>query len=345
MALKSSLLLAPLLFAVACSNSMGPNDGTDTDPNEPDAPPVSQIAGNYEVTSAYDLRLSPDLPAAVADALGPLSGLADNPAGTLIDVLKNSNSDIANLLDSLPGGLQQLAEAQINNYIQDKLFQDAPVAEQIVQYVDMIAEMLTNFEVITNLELGNADAAGNVNANHTLTAVAFPMDGARTVVPTPDILNTLSIARDVSVHVDLGARSMVFGDHAFQLPLGDFAVTAFHQALSSQFGVTDLGATLNEMIDCPGLAAQVGDICISGFCLVSEPQIADFCVQGLNKAADQLDEQIRKLEYAQLHMVGGEASLQMSSSSLGSFTGNWDAEFGINGGGFSLPSAFKATRK
>lgn len=348
MTVKSSLFLAPLVFAVACGSAVGPDgsDGTDPidDPSDPGDPTVSKIAGSYEVTSKYDLSASADLPALLGDALGPLSGLSDNPAGTLIDVLKGTNSSVADAIDSLPPILRSLLEQQINTYLEDQLFENTPVAEQIVDYVDMISTMLTNFEVVTTLEVGNADEAGNANANHTLAGVAFPKDGQRTFVATPDILNTLSIARDVSLNIDLGAKSVAVGDHAFNLPLGDFAVTGFHAALESQFGIADLGEALNEMVDCTGLASEVGDICIDSFCILDEAQIADFCVQGLDQVAEQVDNKIRDIEFAELHMVGGEGAVQVAEK-VNSISGNWDSEFGINGNNLSVPSSFEAVRK
>lgn len=340
MSLKASLVLAPLVFAIACASDpgVGPTDPNPTDPSDPE---VNLLQGTYEVTSKYDLSLSPDLPGFVADALGPLTQISDNPAGALIDLLDANGAGLGELLDQL-GPLRAVVEGQINNYIQDKLL-EGTTAGDITSYVDMLATMLTNFEVVTDLSVGNADEAGNANGTHTLRAVAFQQDNMRVVVQSPDILNVLSEARDVSLNADFSASSILVGDHSFKLPLGDFAVTAFHTALEEKFGVTDLGAKLNEMIDCPGLATQIGDIEIFGFVAVTEQQVGEFCVDGLNKLPEELDKQIRKLEFAELHMIGGEASLK-ATSRVDSFTGNWDSEFGVNGSGFALPSTFEAVR-
>jgi hypothetical protein len=144
-------------------------------------------------------------------------------------------------------------------------------------------------------------------------------------------------------NADFGAKSILVGDHAFTLPLGDFAVTAFHTALEQKFGITDLGAKLNEVIDCGGLATKIGDIELFGTVVLSEEKIADACVDGLNKLPDALDKQIRKLEFAELHMVGGEGSIELSTK-VSSFKGDWDAEFGVNGSGFAMPATFEAVR-
>ncbi|MCP4446300.1 MAG: hypothetical protein GY811_13290 [Myxococcales bacterium] len=354
MAFKSSLILAPMLFAVACAGqTLGP-EGDPTGPIEPSEPgspeAIQQIAGEYEVTSVFDLRNSPDLPESVSDALGPLSGLADDPAGVIFDALEGT--EVGDLLDSIPSALRGIVESQINDYIQEKLYEGVPVAGQIAEITDMVATLLTNFEVVSSLQVGTADDAGNATAEHSLTAIAYPQDGQRHVVAVPVIISALAVARDVSLNVNLDTNNINFGDHALELPLGDFAVIAFHAALESQFGITDLGAALGEMVDCDDLAADVGDIEVAGFTLVNEGQLARFCEQGLEKAAEQVDDQIRKLEMASLRFAGGDGTLSMESKAdglgstqLDAIEGNWQSELGINNSGFAAPSSFKAVRE
>ncbi len=351
---SKSFILAPLLFAVACAGDVGPQGpGSDdpSDPNNPDGPDaVAQISGEYEVTSAFDLRNSPDMPAIVAGALGPLSGLADDPAGTLLDALEGTS--VGEVFDSLPSAVRSLVEDQINDYIQNQVYDGVPVVGQIADITDMVSSILTNFEVVTSLQVGNGDAAGNANAQHGLLAIAYPQDGNRVVVATPEIINALSIARDVSVNVNLDASTINFGDHTLELPLGDFAVTAFHSALEAQFGIGDLSVALSDMVNCTSLASSIGDISVAGFTVVDEAQLDDFCEQGLDLAAEQVDEQIRKLEFARLHFMGGDGIVDMESkvddvgsSQVGTMSGDWQSELAINNAGFAAPSSFKAVRK
>ncbi len=351
MAIKSSLILAPLLFSVACAGqAVGPEGADPSDPGEPNGEAITQIAGEYEVTSAFDLRNAPEMPQIISDALGPLSGLADDPAGALFDALEGTQ--IGDLLDSVPAVLRSVVEAQINDYIQDKLYEGVPVAGQIAEITDMVASLLTNFEVVSSLRVGTADEAGNANAQHSLTAIAYPQAGQRHVVAIPEIVSTLAVARDVSLNVDLDTSTVNFGAHALELPLGDFAVTAFHAALESQFGITDLGDALDDMINCDGLAANVGEIQVAGFTLVSESQLSGFCADGLDQVAAQVDVQIRRLETASLQFAGGDGSVDMEtmsdglgSTQMSAMDGSWSSELGINNGSFATPSSFKAVRK
>jgi len=351
MALKSSLLLAPLLFAVACTGQVtgtGDNGPGPGDPNDPDA--VAQIAGEYEVTSAFDLRNSPDMPSVISGALGPLGSLSDDPAGALIQALEGT--DVGDLIDDLPAGIRSTLINEVNSFIQEKVFQGVPIAGQIAEITDLVATILTDFEVVTTLQVGNADAAGNANAQHGLVAIAYPQDGQRQVVAIPEIIAALAVARDVSVNFDMQSGTMNVGDHNLQLPLGDFAVTAFHSALESQLGIADLGQALSDMVDCDGLAANIGDVVVSGLTVISVPQMVTLCEQGLDLAADQVDVQIRKLETAQLHFAGGDGTFNMESKAdglgstqLNAMDGNWQSELGINSGGFAAPSSFSAVRK
>ncbi len=145
---------------------------------------------------------------------------------------------------------------------------------------------------------------------------------------------------------------MNVGDHELELPLGDFAVTAFHSALESQLGIADLGQALSDMVDCEGLAANIGDVVVSGLTVLSVPQMVTPCEQGLDLAAERVDAQIQKLETAQLHFAGGEGTFHMESKAdglratqLSAVDGNWQSALGINEGDFAAPSSFEAVRK
>ncbi len=333
MRLSIACCIAPLLFAAACASEV---QGSDSGGPPPEA---NAVIGSFEVTSNYNLAQSADVPSVIANALGPLSGLSENPAEALIELLKNANSDVANVIDSLPSGVKQVVIDELNSFLAGQ-----PEVTEVIGYVDMVATMLTNFQVITTLEVGRVDEAGNSKAIHSLKAVSFPIDGQTQIIATPDVLNLLSTARDVSVNVDLANARILFGDHQFHLPLGNLAVTAYHSVLESQLGTADLGDYLVSKVNCEGLAAQVGDVCYDSICVLNEEQIAGFCVDALEKVAEEVDAKVAELEFADLHMTGGEASYAMDGAAVGTMQGNWDTEFGVNSQGFTVPSSFTATR-
>tara|TARA_R110002073_G_scaffold225022_11_gene385577 strand:+ start:15374 stop:16432 length:1059 start_codon:yes stop_codon:yes gene_type:complete len=349
MAFKTSLVLAPLLFAVACTGQV-----TATGENGPESDPVdpatAQIAGQYEVTSTFDLSNSADMPQIISGALGPLGSLADDPAGALIQALEGT--DFGDMIDDLPDGIRNTLINELNTFIEERLYQGVPIAGQVAEITDLVATILTDFEVISNLQVGTVNEAGDANAVHSIVALGYPLNGEREIVAIPEIISTLAIARDVSVNFDFQSSTMNVGDHQLQLPLGDFAVTAFHAALETQLGIADLGQALSDLVNCDGLAANIGDVVINGLTVISVPQMVTLCEQGMDLAADKLDEQIAKLETAQLHFAGGDGNFNMESKSDGlgstelrSMDGNWQSELGINSGGFSAPSSFTAVRR
>jgi hypothetical protein len=331
-----------MLFAVACASDVGPGpDGDPNDPNDPknpdSKPTPTSIQGKYEVTSKYDLRNSPDIPDAVAQALGPLSNLENDPAGALISLLPEN--DVSEMLDN------GLAKGIINGIIRDQLFDANPAIGDVASYVDLAASIVTDFEVISELDIKKPNSAGNATATHTLTAISFDQDGQKIVVQASDILGSVASARNVSLQVDFNARKLDVGDHAFNLPRGEFAVDAYHTALEQKYGITDLGATLTSIIDCREVGQAVWDavgFTIGDVQVLSPSQVEGFCTTALTQLPKLIDQQIRNLKFAELRHTGGQASITVRSKEVKAIKGTWDSEIGFNGNGLSMPSEFQA---
>ncbi len=351
MSFKSALVFAPLLLAAACAGEVTGAESTDpSDPSSPGPDAVQQISGEYEVTSVFDLRDAPDMPGIVSGVLGPLGRLNDDPAGALFEALQGTG--LGDLVESLPDATRELLEEQINEYIQEHIYEGIPVAGQVAEITDLIASILTHFEVVTELRVGTVDPVGNASGEHRLTSIAFLTDEERNEIAIPEIIGLLATARDVSLNFDVEYGTMNMGDHELQLPLGDFAVPAFHAALESELGITDLGAALNDMINCDGLASGIGEIRVGGLLVLTVDQLSDYCQDGLNQAAGEVDGLIRQLETAQLRFAGGDGTFKMvsqgddvGSTELSDMLGEWQSELGINDGYFAAPSQFSAVRK
>lgn len=361
MLIKTPFLVAPLALLLACSSDpsggpdgMGPNGGGGGNGDGDEITTRTQLSGTYEVTSTYNLATNAELPPIVSNVVVPLSNLADNPTGTIIDLVKATNTPAATALNAIPGPLLSIFESTMNNLIEDKLYENVPVLEQITSYTDLVAGMLVEFEVVTQLEVGTVDEAGNAEATHTLVGLAFDKDGSNTFVNTPELLDTLTIARDVSVHAEFSGitSSIDIGDHGMHLPLGEFAVYGLNSAIAATTDFEDLGDALGGIVNCESIAGQIGDLCISFVCVANESQLQSICETGLDLVAQQVENRIKDIDVAELRMSAGQADLRASAKTdstqgneVSAFrSGAWDTVFHFGSYELSTPSSFEAER-
>lgn len=342
------LALSSALF-LGCSSSDPGGPGDDT--GDPDQGDVDPVAGRYELTSHYDLSQAEGVPELVSEALGSLTGLAEDPAGTLIGILDEANLPVVDdLLGALPSLVRDQLENLLNDAIQEQLYQGAPVAEEIVAWADQIATILTDFEVVSTLDVGSLN--GNVSATHVMAGVAFELDGARRLIDTPELVDQLTQARDVSCQIDQAGSSerITLADHAFNLPLGDFAVTAVNQAIAAKFGVPDLAGALGLLIPCDQIAEQVASQCLGPVCVGHQTEIEALCVAGLGQIADKIEERIAAIDYAAIHLAAGQGILIDGKADVadGSFDaieqGTWQAGFDLDGRRIDVAATFTGAR-
>lgn len=360
MLIKTPLLVAPLALLLACASDpaggpgeSGPN-GNDNGGGGDDVTTSTRLAGNYEVTSTYRLADNANLPSVVTNVVVPLSNLSENPTGTIIDLVKSTNTPAATVLNAIPGPLLSVFESTMNNLIENKLYENVPVLEQITSYTDLVAGMLVNFDVVTELEIGEADEAGNANATHSLVGITFDRNGTNTHVNTPELLDTLTLARDVSVHAEFSGvtSSIDIGDHGLHLPLGEFAVYGVNAAIAATTDFEDIGDALGGIVNCEGIAGQIGDLCIGFVCVANESQLQSICETGLDLVAQQVENRIKAIDVAELRMSSGQADIRASAKNdstedneVSAFkAGTWDTVFQF--GSFAMPSAssFEAVR-
>ena len=336
--MRATIAVATLFFlAPGCVDG----DGSP----EPEQEAADLVAGRYEITTVYDLSASEGVPSLVGDILTPLAGLRDDPGGTLIGILESEGGPIGDLLSVLPSSLKDELDQQIDDYVAGQIAAGG-AAGDIIVWIDEIAGILTHFEVVSQFEVGRSDA-GVASANHSLAAVRFELGGATQTVNTPDLINTLTIARGVECSVD--ETEIAIAEHAFHLPLGDFAVVGFNQALEATLGAADVGAALGMVIDCPALAADIGELCLDFLC-IPESDIADLCQSGLDLVAAEIEKQIASIEFAELRLAGGSAALE--DAVKGDFagqidrwgSGHWQSEIEIDGLVVPVEAPFTASR-
>jgi hypothetical protein len=360
MLIKNPLLIAPLALMLACASdaTVGPGDsGPNGEPGGgggDDVTTSTQLSGTYEVTSSYNLAENSELPAIVSDVVVPLSNLAENPTGTIIDLVKSTNTPAATALNAIPGPLLSIFESTMNNLIEDKLYENVPVLEQITSYTDLVAGMLVHFEVVTQLEVGAADEAGNAEATHTLLGLTFDNNGTENFVNTPELLDTLTVAKNISVHAEFSGvtSSIDIGDHGMHLPLGEFAVYGLNTAIAATSDFDDLGDALGGLVNCESIAAQIGDLCLSFVCVANESQLQSICETGLNLVAQQVENRIKDIDVAELQMSSGQADLRATSKTdstqgneVSAFkAGSWTSIFHFGNYELSTNASFEAKR-
>jgi hypothetical protein len=335
----------PVLASALLLSAAGAGGGGGDDAEE--VPPEA-VVGHYEVTSTYNAAGA--LPDVATDTLGILDGLADDPAGTLIDLAEQAGAPI----DWVPDSLRDKFADWVNDYIASRVFQGAPVTEEIARWTQDIAGMLHHFDIISAMDLATVD--GSTAANHVLAAVAFDFRGARRVVDTPDIVEQLTIARDVSCSIEgagAGEARLDVGDHAFHMPLGDFAVVGFNMGLEQVLGIADLHAALELLIDCPGLAADVSSRCLGPICVGHSDEIEGFCRMGIDLVVNEVESRIASVEFAELHLASGEAAMLDAAKDDTTLDGTydqidrgvWQAIVNIDGVELPVDATFAGTRK
>jgi hypothetical protein len=341
----SRIACIPLALLFACSASE-PKPGEMPDDEEtPDVEMPGVAGGVYEIISTYDASAA--LPPQLAEALEVLGAVSDEPAGVFLDLLEAADLPIVDqVLEDIP---REELEAMINEFIAEQTYQGEPVTEEIARWAQDLSGIIAGFDVVSQFEMGNPNQAGSTYATHMLAGVAFDLRGERVEFATPEILNQLTIARDVSCQIGSNEDSsqfIEFGDHGFHLPLGQYAVSALNGVLESTLGYSNTKETLGAFIDCGVLAEEVATRCSSvDWCSGDQVEVQEFCVQALDEVAAEVERQLAAVDYAELRMAGGRAALVAAAKKdateplrYDAFSaGTWKANFDLDG--FEIPLA------
>ena len=336
--MRSIFFAALLLPTLACDlGQAGSPDGED---NTDD--PSDMLSGRYEVTTHYDLSEATGF----SGVIGPLAELRDDPAKTILSILEDTDDTVADILDLLPSSLRSQLEDSINNYVNEQIAAGG-AAGDIVKWVDQVATILSNFNVVSTFEMGRA-TNGAASGDHSLAAIRFEVDGAVREVPITEIVSVLTIARGVRCEISDDGR-MSIAEHAFHLPLGQLAVVGFNQILTSSLGAKNLNEALALAIDCNEIADSIGELCLGPVC-ISQSKIADVCSGGIDAVASEVESQIAKIDFTELRLSGGQAVLEdvKADASGGQIDqwagGTWETALAIDDFRIPISAEFTATR-
>jgi hypothetical protein len=297
--------------------------GPDGLPVGPDGQPLaSKLDGKYELTSEFDLTSAGLLPETVNDTLKALSNFKEKPSKTLVDLLDVANVPVVpNLLNAIPGLLRDPLFNFIDDHIFKAVFDKVPVIARITGLLDDMASIVTQFGLVSTLDLPSGDGIGDSRAQHALSGVAYRWDDKLHVIKAPDVVATLSAqtvdANAVALEkrsVDLESGRLKLGDHTFSVPIGTFAVKGIDELARDRFHASDLRDALGRIVDCDALAESVSKRCINPpgpgqLCVGHKSEVKQVCSVGLDLLVGTLQGAIKKLDIPVLNLKEGYAQM------------------------------------
>jgi hypothetical protein len=327
----------------------GDEGGTDDGPGGPGGGGSDDpVEGDYEITTTYDGSSNPLLGGTVGGLLATLTRLAADPADTLIDVLESAGIPIVGeLLAILDPLLLDDLNGFINEYVLNRVIEGVSLPARLNGLVGNLTGLLTQFDMVSQLDLTSLDANGLTSASHALSGVNFLWEGQTFLADTPDLLDQATAADDVvcQVAMDGAEGAMELADHAFQVPFGDFAVEGLNQALAQTLGVANVREALGQMFDCPSMAQEVSSRCILVLCVGHRAELEEFCEAGLDQVAADIEDRIRVFDFGSLRFESGQAVLTGGEDGfIDGIQGTWQSVLEVDGVEVPLSAPFVGRR-
>jgi hypothetical protein len=288
---------------------------------------IVAIAGTYDVTTQFNLLDA--LPADVHAALGLVLEFADSPGNFVLDMAGKIPVikyviDAINLFSGVHDKIVHAMDEYINRWsggmvtTMHKLSSDLEMA-------------LRGIATHNRLVVGAPDAAGNVMIADTLVDITFRWNGHDYAYPQN---------ANATVTAKLQGLQLAVPAHGYDrgLDFGGVLVDLIDNvALPQLTGVSSLGALLNQLVNCMGVAdwvwGYIGNTCIGTQCIynyISSNDLAKLCTNALNAAGGAIEDKLAALT-APGKMGAGDASC-LAVENMGT-TGHADS---LTNGAWSL---------
>jgi hypothetical protein len=336
--------LAALLLLNACDPS---EDGSP-------APDVSSrpLAGTYHVASSFQVPATAAAPGPLGDALRLVHGLAENPAGTLLDVAADAGAPALDTLQLVvPDALEDQLESWMNAYLTTATSGGVSPHGEIVRLDDLIRSVLLAWELRSELRL-----EGDADGTHAPLAIAFDVLDAPVVIPV-EATDPVTAATGVSATVSWpdveGAAQASVSDHAMGVPFGRYALQALDLALLAEWGAADVRGMLDDVVDCAGMGRSVAGRCVGLLCVGHAEEVEAACAAGLGEVAARIEARILALDYDAIRFQAGTATVEgvsIVAEESGSVTadrlvgGVWTATVDLGQGAEAATATFTAAR-
>lgn len=324
------------------------------------------IAGAYDLVSAFDLTTSALLPEPAYGYLQDLKSLRDDPAATFFRLLEDAGVPLAgSLLAVLPGPLASRVKGWINEYVFGATFQGTKVTTELDLLLEQAAEVLTRFQVGSDLLLRLPDAGGNTTAAHGVRTLRFSLWGGTIPVVVPIDLPAITLPNEIfvtdaetSALVTAGGGGsaadarLVLGDHAFGIPYGRLAFGALNLGSHQRYGA-DVRGALGALFACSSLGASVAQRCVLGVCVGHAAEVTAICERGLDEVVARMRERIEALNFNALRLKSGRAEMWDEPATARATAdrridllddGYWDASIDIGMGARAVPATFAGAR-
>ncbi len=277
----------------------------------------SGYLGNYEVTTPIrftDIRGVP----ALGSALVHLRGARQNPAEAVLRAIESQDFGLlSTAIRSMPMSLRTSLVNRLNPAL-------TPVKDQIADLAAQLEQLVVGFEVHSNILISERGRIlGITKERHSLESVVFNLNGRSYAV---DISNVFEDGHgSITSH---GAANL--DDVDLELPLGPLLLDVAGPYIFPRFGTTDLTSTLNKLIDCNVLGAEVERV----ISFVDGPARC-------RAALASITEQVNTKLVMEIEVRDGAGTIQSGTLSDGSWT--WTLKLG--GVELELPLTFEARRR
>jgi hypothetical protein len=305
---------------------------TACDSSDPLAPPPEKLAASYRMTSQLVVPAEAALPPPAYDLAVAVRGLRTEPGRTVFTLLEKAGVPVlADLKAALPGALEEKLEGWVGGAIQDHL--DLARLDPVIAVLDTA---LADIDLESVLE--------TTPGSHRLVSLGFASLGEGVVLPV-SALDSPLLTRPVVLTA--AGEDLVVLDHAYSLPIGEYAWTAIDQVVTAEHG-TGVRGLLTGSVDCAAVAAAVADKGALGLEVGHERELRELCEAGVELVADEVEAQVTGIVWEALRFQRGQAAVVDTDADgvAEALTGGvWTATIDAGQGARSVPGSFAGARE
>lgn len=154
-----------------------------------------------------------------------------------------------------------------------------------------------------------------------------------------------------------GNARIVFGAHAFGLPLGDYMYARLDAAARDRYGVA-FRQSLNHFVDCSRVAHVVASACVDlpgpipDICIGHERELADVCNAGLDAIDAHIHAYFAKMNIDVIRFEHGSATLRYTDADADAAAttvsrfddGAWQAQLNFSQGVRNVRTSFRGVK-